>query len=408
MAISSTQIRAARTRDKKMKLTDGGGLYVEVLPSGRKTFRLVYRLNCRQKDVMLGRFGDLKLEEARNLRDTARSMLARGEDPANIVSKRGAAKKPKEPESKEPKKASDSWSVVADAYLQYRKRSGMHPLTSAKLERQVRQTSEAFGLKRVSEITAADILNLVRPIEDSGKRVVAHELRSRCSQILDYAEAIGFPNTNPARKVTTAMLPRKRGGFPGLTDPRKVGKLMRDIRAFQNCEPETRWGLLLSAYLFPRSEQLRGATWAEVDLDAAIWEVPSIRMKGTDAFDHIVPLPRQVLAILEESAELNGREGYLVPSPRGPKKKMSDMVFNMALRRMGYCTKTEHCQHGFRVTASTILNEMGYNRDWIERQLSHVEENAVRMTYNKAQYLEGRTAMMQAYSDRLDELARDQ
>jgi integrase len=404
MALTAVQIDSIKPEQKKKKVSDGGGLYVEVLPSGRKTFRLVYRFSGKQKDVRIGRVGHMRLAEARSLREIAKSMLDRGEDPAEVIAKGRPEPSPSAPE---PRERPDAWAEIASQYLGHRKRRGAHWRTLAKLERQIAQTVEFFGDKPVVEVTAADILELVRPIEDSGKVEAAHEVRSRCAQILDYAEAVGFPNTNPARKISGAMMPRRRGSWPGLTEPQDVGKLMRDIRAFQNCEPETRWGLLLSAYLFPRSEQLRGATWSEIDLDAALWEIPGERMKGADAVDHLVPLPRQVIALLGEIADYTGGIGYVVPSPRGVNRKLSEAAFNMALRRLGYCTKTQHCHHGFRTTASTSLNEMGFNRDWIERQLSHVEQNKVRSAYNKAQYIEGRTEMMQTYADWLDSVSRE-
>ncbi len=405
MALTATQISALKPGDKKRKVADGGGLYVEVLPSGRKTFRLVYRYAGKQKDVRLGRADYMRLAEARNLREVARAMLDRGEDPAEALAKGRPAPVP-EPEPDTPKDAPDSWSRIADQYVAYRKRRGTRGRTLEKLERQVLLTIEVFGEKPVGEVSAADILDLVRPIEDSGRVETAHEYRARCGQVLDYAEAIGFPNTNPARKVSGAMMPRRRGSLPGLTEPRDVGKLMRDIRSFQNCAPETRWALLLSAYLFPRSEQLRGATWDEIDLDARMWEIPGERMKGSEAFDHLVPLPSQAVAILEEIADYTGGAGHVVPGRAGRNQKMSNTVFNSALKRLGYCTKTQHCHHGFRTTASTRLNEMGFNRDWIERQLSHVEQNKVRFAYNKAQYIDGRTRMMQSYADWLDDVAR--
>ncbi len=407
MALTATQIDSFKPGAKKQKVSDGGGLYVEILPSGRKTFRLVYRFEGKQKDVRLGRVDFMRLAEARDMREIAHRMLDRGEDPAPALQRRTPAREEPAPQAAAPDRP-DAWRKVAEEYRAYRKRRGGDWRTFAKLDRNLALANDRFGDKPVGEIAAADILALVRPIEDAGKVEVAHEVRSRVAQVLDYAEAIGFPNTNPARKVTGAMQPRRRGHLPGLTDPKAIGKLMRDIREFDRCEPETRWGLLLSAYLFPRSEQLRGATWDEIDMDAAIWEIPASRMKGAEAFDHLVPLPRQALAVLAEIADYTGGRGYVVPSPRGRDRKMSDMAFNMALKRIGYCTRTEHCHHGFRTTASTSLNELGFNRDWIERQLSHVEKNKVRGVYNKAQYIEGRTGMMQTYADWLDEQARGQ
>lgn len=404
MALTDTQVRALKPGPKKRKVSDERGLYVEVLPSGRKTYRYKFKFSGREKDMRLGQVEFMRLAEARRRRDMARAYLDRGEDPTDALAT--APPESPEPESPQPEPdRADAWDKIARGYVAYRKRRGANWRTMAKLERQVEQTIDALGTRPVGEITAQDILALVRPIEEAGKIEAAHEVRSRCAQVLDYAEAMGHPNANPARRVVGAMLPRRRGKWPGLTDPAEVGQLMRDIRGYQQCEPETRWGLLLSAYLFPRSEQLRGATWDEIDVDAAMWEVPGARMKGADAQDHLVPLPRQALAILQEIKDYTGGAGYVLPSPRGLNQKMSEGAFNMLLRRIGYDTRRQHCHHGFRTTASTTLNEMGFNRDWIERQLSHIEKDAVRGAYNKAQYIEGRKRMMQEYADWLDRAA---
>jgi len=425
--LTDSLIAEVRPTTKKQKLSDEEGLYVEVLPSGRKTFRLRYRFDNAQKDIRLGQFGIIRLSEARFRRDQARQLLAEGRDPATAeivvgpplatrsavparpsVAGPGAAPVERRLETAAPEERTDRWSRLAKEYLDYRVRAGAHYRTRAKLERQVLETIRVLGHTPVADVTASDILALVKPFEMAGKVETAHELRARCAQILDYAEALGYPNTNPAARVSKAMMPRRRGTFPGLIDPKAVGALMRDIWAFDQCEPETRWGLMLSAYLFPRSDQLRGALWSEIDFKAAMWEIPGHRMKGSDAPDHLVPLAPQVVTLLQEIADYTADSRFILPSPRGKDAKLSDTVFNAALRKMGYDTRTEHCHHGFRITASTNLNEMGFNRDWIERQLAHVDGNAVRAGYNKAQYLRGRTEMMHVYADWIDKIRSDE
>ena len=264
MPLTDTQVRALKPRDKKKKFSDGGGLYVEVLPSGRKTFRLTYRQDGRQRDIRLGTFGRLRLAEARALRERAKELLNAGQDPTTLLSAPAPGQAPSArlktksqpgpvPEvtpALDDTPPAASWSAFAQGYLRYRSRAGMHKSTRAKLERQVWVTIECLGDRPLVEITAQDILALVRPIEDEGKVETAHEVRSRCAQIFDFAAAEGCSNTNPARVVVRAMLPRKRGKFPGLTEPRAVGELMRRVREYDRGEPQVRWGLLLSAYLF--------------------------------------------------------------------------------------------------------------------------------------------------------------
>lgn len=395
MPLTDAQIRALKPTDREQRFSDGGGLSLKVTRAGTKTFTLRVMEDGQRKTITLGNYPDMKLTDARAKRDALRVLAANGAPVAEI-----APEKPEKP--KAPAPASDAWEPVARRYLEFRARQGMHYRTRAKLERQIELTILGLGKKRIAEITAQDILDLVRPVEDKGKVETAHEIRSRCAQVLDFAEAEGIPNQNPARKAVGAMVKRKRGKFPGLTDPRAIGRLLRTIRAFDRCEPVVRTGLLLSAYLFPRNDQLRGMTWDEIDFHTRLWEIPAARMKGADAQDQLVPLPRQAVELLEEIRPWTGRSPLVLPSPRGADCKLSDMAFNMALRRMGYCTQTQHCHHGFRTTASTSLNEMGFNRDWIERQLAHVDQDTVRRGYNKAQYLDGRTRMMQEYADWLD------
>jgi integrase len=194
------------------------------------------------------------------------------------------------------------------------------------------------------------------------------------------------------------MVKRRAGSHAGATDPKLVGKLMRALRSYQG-EPQVRVALLLSAYLFPRNTELRGMRWNEVDWEKALWSIPGSRMKMKR--DHLVPLPRQAVALLREIRPWSGRSALVIPSPRSLANMVSDMTFNAALRRLGF-PKEVHVHHGFRVTASTTLNELGFNKDWVERQLAHVTGNTVRGTYNKAEYLPGRVQMMQAYADWLD------
>lgn len=204
---------------------------------------------------------------------------------------------------------------------------------------------------------------------------------------------------DPAAFTIDAMIKRRRGEFAGITDPAAVGKLLHAIESYREAYPVVGAALMLSAYLFPRNTELRGMRWDEIDWDSLRWEVPGQRMKMNR--DHIVPLPSQAIDLLRFLQKYDFGSELVLPSPRDPKRMVSDMTFNAALRRMGF-KSDRHVHHGFRTTASTNLNEMGWNYDWIERQLAHVPANKVRSSYNKAQYLDGRTAMMQAYADWLD------
>lgn len=405
MPLTDSSIRALKPGSSRTRHSDGLGLFLEVNPTGSKLFRISYRFAGKQTQLKLGEYPRTTLKEARLRRDRVRLALEEGVDPRSLefvadpIERRAQALRDAGAEA-------ECWRKHTNAYREFRERQGMHPSTAAKLHRQLDVTIEKLGDLIVDEIEAKDILDLVRPYEDAGKVETAHELRSRCSQIFDFAAANGVRNFNPARVVTGAMIKRRRGRFPGLIEPKAVGVLMRDIRGYRAHQPQVRIGLLLSAYLFPRSAMIRGMRWDEINWEDSLWEIPSDRMKGSNGdsdCDHLVPLPRQALALLGEISSWTRNHPLVLPSPYDGTRPLSDMTFNKALRSLGYDTRTEHCHHGFRITASTNLNELGFNRDWIETSLAHMDKNLVRGTYNKAQYLTGRREMMQAYADWLDE-----
>jgi integrase len=269
---------------------------------------------------------------------------------------------------------------------------------AALLPRPLRNSADTSRLQWVH--SAIDqLLAVVNPIAESGRIETAHGVRSRFSQIFRYAAARGLCTHDPASVIIDAMISRQAGEYAGITEPKEVRKLLQSIHEYRKQHIIVGSALLLSAYLFTRNTELRGMQWAEIDWDTAIWEIPGERMKANR--DHIVPLPRQALGILSELKEIDFGSKFVFPSPREPGRMLSNMAFNAALRRMGY-TNDVHVHHGFRTTASTNLNEMGWNSDWIERQLAHVPANKVRASYNKAEYLDGRRKMMQAYANWLD------
>ncbi len=294
------------------------------------------------------------------------------------------------------------WRDVAQDYLMLRQRSGAAPRTMAKLDRQIGVTVAHLGDRTLEEIKAEDVLSVVNPIAERGHVENAHEIRSRFSQIFRYAAARGLVDSDPAALTIGAMIKRRRGEFPGLTDPKEVGQLMRDIQQYRERHFLVGAALLLSAYLFPRNTELRGMRWGEIDLKDNIWDIPAQRMKMKR--DHVVPLATQAVDILQNLRSFDLGSELVFPSLRDPTRMVSEMTFTAALRRMGY-GRGRHVHHGFRTTASTNLNEMGWNSDWIERQLAHVPANKVRSSYNKAEYIVGRKEMMQKYANWLDRRA---
>jgi integrase len=256
----------------------------------------------------------------------------------------------------------------------------------------------------VVELTSETVLReLLRPIEDAGHREQAHRVKGTLSRVLRFAMAEGLIGRDVTAPLFGALAPVQRKHMATMTDPKKVGRLILDLRNYSG-GPSVRFALRMLPYVFVRPGELRRAEWAEFDLERGVWRIPAERMKMRAA--HLVPLSRQVTRLLEELKELTGTGPYLFPSNRSITRPISDMAINAALRYLGY-EKGEITGHGFRAMASTMLNERGYNSDWIERQLAHVESNGVRAAYNHADWLPERRKMMQDWADLLDRLAEE-
>lgn len=387
MPLTDAEIRAFSPQTQRFRRSDGAGLFLDVMPSGKKIFRLAYRSDGKQRTALIGEYPAVRLADARLRASAIKLSLRNGIDPKDVPHETS--------ETEEPPQA-PLWKDIAKDYLMLRQRSGAAPATLRKLTRQVQVTIDQLGARPIDTITATDVLGVVNPIAERGQVENAHEIRSRFSQIFRYAAARGLVSSDPAALTIDAMIKRRRGEFAGVTDPKEVGKLMQAIHEYRKQHFIVGSALLLTAYLFPRNTELRGMRWDEIDWKRKIWEIPGSRMKLKR--DHLVPLPQQALNILNELRALDFGSPLVFPSPRDPTRMLSEMTFNAALRRMGYPPEV-HVHHGFRTTASTNLNEQGWNADWIERQLAHVPANKVRSSYNRVEYLDGRTNMMQSYAN---------
>ena len=252
----------------------------------------------------------------------------------------------------------------------------------------------------IDTITPLKLLEALRRIEARGAVETAHRALQNCGCIFRYAIATGRAERDSAADLKGALAPVVSKNFATITEPKGIGRLLRDIYAYEG-NLIVRAALCIAPYVFVRPVELRAAEWAEFNLDTAEWRIPSARMKMRQV--HIVPLARQVISILEDLRQYTGHGRYLFPSMRGESRCISDATLLRALRCMGY-SKEEMTVHGFRSMASTLLNERGYNRDWIERQLAHGERNSIRAAYNYAEYLPERQKMMQWWADYLDGL----
>jgi integrase len=386
-SLSDVAIRAAKPREKAYKLTDGDGLTLIVNPNGAKWWRFRYRFAGREKMLSLGTYPEVSVKMARERRDSARKLVAEGIDPS---AKRRAEKVAQ----------SDSFEAVAREWFAKFSTAWATNHSSKVIRRLELDLFPWLGSRPIASITAPELLTCLRRIEARGALDTAHRAHQNCGQVFRYAIATGRAERDPSADLRGALPPVTGGHFASIKEPAKIGQLLRAIDGYQGTLI-ARCALRLAPLVFVRPGELRHAKWPEFDLDAAEWRIPAARMKAR--VQHIVPLSRQAVAILRELYPLTGSDGYLFPSVRTPQRPMSENTVNAALRRLGY-TSDDMTAHGFRSIASTLLNEQGWNRDAIERQLAHGERDPVRAAYNYAEHLPERQRMMQAWSDFLDGL----
>lgn len=374
------------------KVFDGGGLYVYVTPNGSKLWRMAYRFNGKQNTLSFGAYPAVSLKMAREKRDLAKESLARGIDPSD------KAKEEKAIEEQERL----TFEKVARIWHNENKAGWTEKSAAVILRRLERDIFPHVGSKPIKNVVAADILAPAKLIDSRGARDYAHRAMQYCGQIFRYAIANGLAVHNVVADLKDAIPTAKVKHHATITDPQKIGPLLRAMDAHDGYFPVS-CALKLAPLVFVRPGELRGAEWSEFDLGKSEWRIPAIRMKMRE--QHIVPLSRQALAIIMELKEYTGHGKLLFPSVRTVDRPISDMTINSALRRIGYA-KDEITGHGFRSMASTLLNELGWNRDAIERQLAHGERDQVRASYNFAEFLPERRKMMQAWADYLDSLKK--
>lgn len=393
MPLTDATARNAKPAAKPQKLSDGGGLQLLVQPTGGKLWRLAYRFAGKQKTLALGVYPAVSLAEARGGRDEAKKLLAKGVDPS-------AQRKV---DRQVGKAATDSsFRVVAEEVISKLEREGRAHVTLVKKRWLLDFAFPAFGDRPVAEITARELLALLREIEGRGLYETAKRLRSTCGMVFRFAIATGRADRDPSVDLRGALTTHQVSHRATIVDPAGIGALLRAIDGFDG-QPTTRAALRLAAHVFVRPGELRHAEWQEFDLDAAVWSIPAEKMKMRR--QHRVPLARQSLAILRDLKEITGSGRWLFPSVRTVARPISENTLNAALRRLGYGSEAMST-HGFRAMAATRLNEMSrWNPDAIERQLAHEEANAVRRAYtHSAEYWPERVSMMQAWADYLDEL----
>ena len=387
--LTDTKLRSLKPKAKLYRVADAGGLCVEVDPCGSRRFRYRYRFAGKAKMLSLGVYPDVSLTAARDKRDAARKLLADGIDPSaqRKLSKLTAQVS-----------AETAFEPIAREWLA--RRDELSESTREKILWLLGLAFPWIGTRSIGAITAPELLAVARHAESRGKLETAQRLKQVCGQVFRYAVATGRAERDPTGDLRGALKTNKTRHHASITDPAKVGELLRAIQGFTGYYV-TRCALHLAPLVFGRPGELRQAEWSEFDLDNTDWRIPAERMKMRET--HLVPLSAQAVAILRELHPLTGTGQYVFPSVRSMSRPMSENTVTAALRRLGY-TGDEMTGHGFRSMASTLLHEQGWNTDVIERQLAHVERNKVKAAYNHAEHLPERRKMMQAWADYLDEL----
>jgi len=386
------QINAAKPRTKPWSLSDSQGLYLVIQPNGSKLWRFKYRFLDKQKNLHLGGWPTISLADARVRRDEAKKKIAEGIDPA-LEKKRAriAAKYA----------AANTFEAVAAEWLVKCERDGLAPVTVDKIRWLLAKAYPLIGTIPIAQITPHEVLAVLRKIEATGAYESARRMRSVLSRVFRYGVATVRCDKDVAADLRGAIAVPKVKHFAAITRPSEVGALLRAIDGYTG-HKVTVMALRLSPHVLLRPGELRQAEWTDIDFEEAIWFVPAERMKMRRP--HRVPLSRQVIAMLKELHEHTHWWKYLFPCLGKPRKPMSENAVNQGLRKLGYKTD-QMTAHGFRAMAATLLNEMGeWNPDAIERQLAHVDTNQVRRAYARGEYWDERVAMMQRWSDYLDQL----
>ncbi len=390
MPLNVPQIKNAKPTVKPYKLADGGGLYLLINSNGSKYWRLKYRYGGKEKVLALGVYPDVLLAEARDKRQEAKQCLRNFNDPSELR---------KQQKQATISKTINSFEVVAKEWWQ-KQLGRWSPDHGTKVWRSLESdVLQYLGHRPISEITTDEVLAVVRRVEKRQAFDLAGRILQRCGSVFRYAIQTKRTSNNPTTDCAGALETRKRQHRLALKKS-ELPAFLKELKSY-NGHPVTRLALTLLTITFVRSGELRFATWDEFDLDNKMWRIPAERMKmGTE---HLVPLCRQAIAVLEDLKQYTGDDKYLFTGERSRLKPISNNTMIYAMYRLGY--KSRATPHGFRTSASSILNEEGYNPDAIERQLSHMERNQVRGAYTQhAEYLKERVTMMGWWGNYLEQL----
>ena len=384
----------------RARLACSGGLYLEVSPAGSKRWFYKYRKDGKEGRMALGSYPDVGAKDARKARDAAKLQKSTGVDPVQV-------RKVEKLKSTTP--AANTFKATALEWYAMKLDSWSSHYAIREKRNLEKDLFPHFSVRNIGDIEPIELLSAVRAVEERGALDVAHRVLTTAGQVWRYAVATGRAQRDISADIKGALKPHHGKHFAAITDPLKLGELIRVIRGYQG-GPIVRAALQLAPMLFQRPGELRAAAWAEFDLDAAMWTIPAARMKRSvdgkrNGDPHQVPLPTQAVAILRKLHPITGHSALCFYGERSHDRPISDNTLRAALLTLGYGPDTQSV-HGFRATARTLLaEELGVDPLVIEAQLAHAVKDANGRAYNRTQYMKHRTAMMQRWADYLDKLA---
>jgi integrase len=392
MPLTDRTVKATKTQDKAYKAWDTGGLFLLVAPTGGRLWRFKYRVDGKEKLLALGAYPDVSLKDARLKRDDARRDLSQGVDP-------GVARKTAKTDRKD--RASNSFEAVAREWYA-KEETTWAPAHATRVKRLMeRDVFPWLGGEPVADINAPHLLKVLRRIESRDAIDTAHRARGYCGEVFRFAIASGLAERDPAADLRDALKTAKGSHFPAVIDPVRLGGILRAFDAYQGT-PIVSAALRMMPMVFVRPGELRTARWADIDLDKAEWRF--VTSKTETAL--VVPLAKQVVAILKDLHPITCGSPYVFPSQRSEQRPMSEAAVLVAMRIMGF-SKEELSGHGFRATARTMIEEqLGVRYEIIEQQLGHAVRDANGRAYNRVQFVDERRKMMQRWADYLDKLKK--
>ncbi|PHI30090.1 tyrosine-type recombinase/integrase [Budvicia aquatica] len=394
MPLTAKQIEAAKPQEKEYKLTDAQGLYLLVKPSGAKYWRYKYRFAGKEKKLAIGVYPNISLAQARLQRDGARKLLSENTDPSQVKQNQKQAHRTIH---------INTFKAITDEWLIFKERQWSAEYKKSTENRFKMYVYPFIGKRPITDITPMNVLECLRKVEMTGKLETLRKTRHACLQVFAYAIITGRAKSNPADYLSNALASPESENHLSLTID-QLPKFLRDLR-YLKVNPLMQLAVKLLLLTGLRSQEIRYGTWDEIDLDKAVWVIPSERMKMRRP--HIVPLCKQTIELIEIIKIFTKKmeSPYILPGHFDTQKPRARRAINYCLLQLGWLNKIT--AHGFRHTMSTILHEQGYNTAWIETQLAHVDKNSIRGTYNHAQYLDGRREMLQWYADYIDKLEKE-